>query len=149
MEARGLMMSHGLVWRMTPPIGHGRRSDLHTALGIFLMRRKTTFSASDTKIYPNSILSSVYRDSDFRPGVGIVTAGGQNNSGYGPPFMDAVEISRDYGHTFEELARLPDGTKQACVVIADESTIFVAGGHSKTNAVIRDVITCIILFEST
>ena len=69
---------------------------------------------------------------DYNPKVGLIVAGGSS------PKSVNLNISRDNGLTVETLTQIPYGwcnsptTKyiwQGCLVIINETTVFVAGGE--------------------
>jgi len=83
------------------------------------------------------IYASRMSANDFRPDVGLIIAGGQNNSGQ----MKRVEISKDYGATFQELEPLPVARERACVTIVDEKTFYVIGGQGRNDVYSYDLDT--------
>jgi len=85
----------------------------------------------------NMIYASDRTAHDFRPDVGLILAGGRNNSG----LMKRVEISKDYGATFQELEPLPVARERACVTIVDEKTFYVMGGQGKNDVYSYDLDT--------
>ena len=52
---------------------------------------------------------------------GLVVSGGH-------PSVDTVEVTKD-GSNFEQLQPLPETKYAHCLVIVDESTLFVSGGY--------------------
>ena len=63
---------------------------------------------------------------DFHDAVGFVLAGGGSN-------RDRIERSLDYAVSFEELAPMPEGRRDACLTIVDDNTVYVAGGKANNN----------------
>ena len=64
---------------------------------------------------------------DYNPEVGLIVAGG------GDPKSVNLNISRDNGLTVETLTQIPYGCGKyisaGCLVIVNETTVFVAGGQ--------------------
>ena len=72
-----------------------------------------------------NFLSSSYQAWDYSPEVGLVVAGGSS------PWSRTVHISTDHGRTYSLLTNLPYGSyyvQGACILIVNETTLFVAGG---------------------
>ena len=64
---------------------------------------------------------SAWRAWDFKPSVGLIIAGGANN-------QFGVELSADYGVSFQPLPLLNKAVFAACIVIVNSSQAFHFGG---------------------
>ena len=68
-----------------------------------------------------------WRAWDYHPQAGLIVAGGAS------PWTRLVEQSKNYGHSFRQLADIRYGTRagvqQACLVIIDENTAVLIGGR--------------------
>ena len=94
-------------------------------------------------------VSSTLQAWDFHQDVGLIVAGGDGDSK-----SKKVELSTDYGQTKTSLPDIPyainNWMTSACLVIVNETTVFMAGGHSESSAhnwVFKQCLLIIKLFN--
>ena len=78
------------------------------------------------------VVNRGYRASDYQPEVGLFLAGG----GGGSDWTNTLEMSTDNAQTFQNLTDVNysqfRGILGVCLVIADNNTVVVIGGRSRS-----------------